>query len=80
MVWTMTLAATRYVAVASMVAGVTLPIAVVVQGVVRGAQNWPLLGAAIVMAALAIMRHRSNIQRLRAGTESRIGEKDITRP
>jgi glycerol-3-phosphate acyltransferase PlsY len=51
-----------------------------VQGVVRGAQNWPLLGAAIVMAALAIMRHRSNIQRLRAGTESRIGEKDITRP
>jgi acyl phosphate:glycerol-3-phosphate acyltransferase len=79
-VWSVTLAATRYVAVASMAAGVALPIAVAVQGAVRGAQNWPLLGAALVMAVLAIVRHRSNIQRLRTGTESRFGEKDITLP
>ncbi|MEY4299030.1 MAG: hypothetical protein RIR25_266, partial [Verrucomicrobiota bacterium] len=30
-----------------------------------------LLGFSLVISALAIWRHRTNIQRLRAGTESR---------
>ena len=35
----------------------------------------PLALAATVVAAIIIVRHRANIQRLRAGTESRLGQR-----
>jgi glycerol-3-phosphate acyltransferase PlsY len=66
-VWLATFAVSRYPSVASIVAAVALPIAAV------------LLGydvAVIVFAALAgvsiIVLHRSNLRRLRAGTENRV--------
>jgi len=37
------------------------------------ADLWPLMAFAAAMAALIILRHRSNISRLMAGTESKIG-------
>jgi glycerol-3-phosphate acyltransferase PlsY len=40
--------------------------------------NGPLLGFSLVISALAIWRHRSNIERLRAGTEPRIERKAST--
>lgn len=68
-VWVVAFLTTRYVSVASMLAAITLAIIV-----------WPLyviekgiwLPCAITcLAALSILKHRSNIARLRAGTESR---------
>jgi glycerol-3-phosphate acyltransferase PlsY len=37
--------------------------------------NGPLLAFSLAISALAIWRHRTNIQRLRAGTESRFERK-----
>jgi glycerol-3-phosphate acyltransferase PlsY len=32
--------------------------------------DWPVIGAALLASALVIWRHRSNIERLRAGKEN----------
>jgi glycerol-3-phosphate acyltransferase PlsY len=69
---------TRYVSVASMVGSVMFVLAYLGIGIaarwpIWGAQ-WPLLGFAVLIAALIIYRHRGNLARLRAGTEHRIGE------
>lgn len=67
--WLAVFMATRYVSVASITAAATL-----------GVAAWPLYcarhgawfpGALTLLAALAVWKHRSNIARLRAGTESR---------
>lgn len=39
-----------------------------------------LVGFSIALAALAIWRHRANIQRLLAGTEPRLGQKRVSQP
>lgn len=70
------LAGMRYVSVASMGGAVAFPVLYVVIGLgtgwpVFGAQ-WPLLAFAAALAGLVVLRHRGNIARLRAGTESRI--------
>jgi glycerol-3-phosphate acyltransferase PlsY len=59
---------TRFVSVGSVLAAVTLPIAVYVAG-----SRTPTLVAALVTAGLVIFRHRSNVARLLAGTERRLG-------
>ena len=61
-------AATRIVSAASIAGACTLAIAVFVlptENVVRG--------IAVAIALLVIVRHRDNIQRIRAGTENRLG-------
>ncbi|MGI8603351.1 MAG: glycerol-3-phosphate 1-O-acyltransferase PlsY [Verrucomicrobiales bacterium] len=72
-VWVLTFALWRYVSLASIVSGVALPLAVLAQGFFRGVFNFPLLALGTLMGALAVWRHRSNIARLRAGTEPRSG-------
>lgn len=69
--------ATRYISVGSLSAAVTFPIAYLCFAL---ALNWkpfagqsPLLIFAFLMAAMVIFKHRSNIARLRAGTENRMG-------
>jgi acyl phosphate:glycerol-3-phosphate acyltransferase len=62
---------TRYVSVGSIAAAIALPAAVWI---------WPpnnlFLGiVTTALGALAIYKHKSNIQRLMAGTESRLGKK-----
>jgi glycerol-3-phosphate acyltransferase PlsY len=37
--------------------------------------NLPIVGFAVLMSGLVIYRHRENIKRLRAGTESKIGSR-----
>jgi glycerol-3-phosphate acyltransferase PlsY len=67
-VWGLTVAITRYVSLASMLAGIGLSLAA-----------WwldasPLiLGVCVVVALFVVVRHRSNIARLLAGTESKVG-------
>lgn len=58
---------TRYVSLGSIIAAILIPVLVWVQS---GSQ--PLLTAAIAGSALIVFAHRGNIQRLTAGTESRI--------
>lgn len=69
----------RYISLGSIMGAITFPIAYASVGIIRG---WDLLGAqmpllifAIVMALLVVVKHRSNITRLRAGTESRFTSK-----
>jgi glycerol-3-phosphate acyltransferase PlsY len=70
--WLLVFLASRYVSLASVVAAVVLPLAA-----------WGLhadrvrLGLAAVAGALAVYKHRVNLQRLCAGTEHRFGQ---TRP
>ena len=71
-VWVVLFYSTRFVAVASIGAAVAVPVVTVCQQV--WAQPPPgaaLVGFSILLGALAIWRHRSNIQRLMNGTENR---------
>ena len=64
---------TRYVSLSSMSAAVTLPIAlVVISAVTKQPLSKPLFVLALIMAALILFTHRSNIRRLLQGNENRI--------
>jgi glycerol-3-phosphate acyltransferase PlsY len=56
---------TRHISLGSIVAAATFPLAawLIAQA------SWPVEGAAVLAAAFVIYRHRSNIQRLRRGSE-----------
>jgi glycerol-3-phosphate acyltransferase PlsY len=73
--WIITFFASRYVALASIVAAVVLPVAMALLMISRGTWNYVLLGFGIVMGVLVIVRHRSNIARMIAGTENRFARK-----
>jgi len=66
-VWLIIFAATRYVSLASICASFTLPFAAWATG-----ESKTMIAVTAGMAVLAIFKHRSNIQRLLAGTENRI--------
>ena len=65
---------TRYVSVGSMAAAVALPAAVWI----LTPQNVLLGIVATALGVLAIYKHKGNLQRLRAGTENRLGQKKTT--
>jgi acyl phosphate:glycerol-3-phosphate acyltransferase len=73
--WVITFSISRYVALASIVAAIVLPISMAVQMTLQGTWNYVLLGFAMVMGVLVIVRHRANIARMLAGTENRFGKK-----
>ena len=68
--WIVLLAVTRIVSVGSIAASFTLPFASFLT-----TKNWKLTLVTGAMGALAIYKHRANIQRLIAGTEPRLGQK-----
>ncbi|MCX6960390.1 MAG: glycerol-3-phosphate 1-O-acyltransferase PlsY [Verrucomicrobia bacterium] len=68
--WLLFFTVARYVSVASIAASIALPTAVTALFLLHRA-DWLALLVSIVMCALALWRHRSNIARLRAGTEPR---------
>jgi glycerol-3-phosphate acyltransferase PlsY len=73
-VWGGLLLATRYMAVASIAAAGTVPIAFAALEPGEAVGRRPdLLVASVVVAALVVVRHRANLRRLRDGTEHRIG-------
>ncbi|MBL9145593.1 MAG: glycerol-3-phosphate 1-O-acyltransferase PlsY [Verrucomicrobiaceae bacterium] len=74
-VWYLTLKLTQYVSVASMVAALAIPITMSVMMLRDGSWNFILLGFGVVLCMLAIVRHKTNIERLMAGTENRVGQK-----
>jgi glycerol-3-phosphate acyltransferase PlsY len=71
--WLIVLALTRYVSVASIIAALSVPVATGCLPATRG--NIALLVFAILAALLIVVRHKTNIQRLIAGTEHRFGKK-----
>ena len=64
--WLLVLTTTGYVGLGTVIAGIAFPIALYLM------QGWPgaiLMGLAVGAALLLIFTHRSNLARLRAGTE-----------
>jgi glycerol-3-phosphate acyltransferase PlsY len=59
---------TKYISVGSVLASVALPTAAYVTG-----SPGSVVGAAVAASALILFRHRSNLARLREGTERRFG-------
>lgn len=69
-VWGVTVLLTRYVSLASMLGAASLPItALLLQ------RSTVLVAVAAAIALFVILRHRANISRLLAGTESKMGRK-----
>jgi len=76
--WIVVVAATRYVSIASMVAAVAVP--ALAWGLGRfGVEPPPspaVLAIAVAGAATILARHRSNLRRLAAGSERRLGRRE----
>ena len=72
LVWLVLFKTTRYVSLASMAAAVALPLTVGLLLKVKLVTGIDLFYFSVIIAALVIWRHRSNIQRLLNGTESRV--------
>lgn len=70
LVWIAVTAITRYVSLASILACLGFVAAAWALGAAR-----PVVAGAAVVALIIVWRHQQNIQRLRAGTESRLGQR-----
>ena len=75
-VWVVFVLLWRYVSLASIAASLSFPITLAVSISLSESWEfaglWPLLIAAAVIPVLVILRHRANIKRLLAGTESKV--------
>jgi acyl phosphate:glycerol-3-phosphate acyltransferase len=67
-------ALTRYVSLASLAAAIVGPL-IVLTAATFGDFPWPWVLATATMGVLIVGKHRSNIERLLAGTERRFGER-----
>jgi glycerol-3-phosphate acyltransferase PlsY len=85
-IWGLVLKATRYVSLASIIAAVSLPVAVIGLMFFGPRTGWAAVNGwgnfffAVAAAALVVKRHVPNIQRLRAGTELRFGAQKPAAP
>jgi glycerol-3-phosphate acyltransferase PlsY len=68
----------RYVSLGSVMGSLLAPIVVLVLAAV-GVAPWAAVGYAVAVGLLVTWAHRDNIARLRAGTERRIGQKEMAR-
>ena len=79
LVWIAVVLIWRYVSLASIVASVTFILALIAAIILKQdwefADLWPILIAAVAIPVMVIIRHRENIKRLLAGTESKIRQK-----
>ena len=71
-VFALTLAFGRYVSLASLAAAVSLAAAAFLTGAPR-----PVAWTAAVVTAVIIWKHRTNLRRIRAGTENRLGRRGV---
>ena len=74
-VWCVAALASRYVSLASMLGAISLPITALILH-----RSTVLVTVTAVIALFVIYRHRANIARLLAGTETRIGQKVAAAP
>lgn len=73
--WLLFFFTSRYVSLASMAAAIAVPVTMAVQMATEKSWDGVLIGFGILLAILVVVRHRTNIHRLMAGTESRVGKK-----
>lgn len=88
-VWFACVKTTRFIGLSSCVAAISIPLSIIwVNGFARhfglfvpersasvAWPMWPYVTAAILLAAMVVWRHRSNIGRMISGTEPRYGQK-----
>jgi glycerol-3-phosphate acyltransferase PlsY len=74
-VWIVTAILTPYVSLASMMGAISLPLTAFIME-----RSTVLVSVTAVIALFVIYRHRANISRLFAGTESKIGQKAAAAP
>ena len=74
-VWLLLFYATRYVSVASIIAAAFLPLFVALYLHFHALRGFALLPFSILIAAVVIWRHRSNMRSLLHGTEHRFGDR-----
>lgn len=67
--WLIALLLSRYASVGSIIAALFLPLTAVL---FYSDHPW-FIGVAVILSVLAIIRHRSNLERLKAGTEPKFG-------
>jgi glycerol-3-phosphate acyltransferase PlsY len=78
--WVVLVLLFRMVSLASMVAAVSVPCAVLVAALMQGGAEGvratvPFLAASALIAVFVVFKHRSNIARIRAGTENKVLQK-----
>jgi glycerol-3-phosphate acyltransferase PlsY len=88
--WLIALALWRTISISSIISGFMLPVCIVIEffiarqlGWIKGPileAMWPFLLVGIILGTLVLWTHRSNMKRLRAGTEPKIGQKPIVTP
>jgi glycerol-3-phosphate acyltransferase PlsY len=75
-VWILVVSIWRYVSLASIVASVAFPLVLIAAIIVKPDWDfgnlWPIVIVAVAIPIMVILRHRENINRLLAGTESKI--------
>ena len=75
-IWVAAVLLWRYISLASIAASIAFPLTLILAIVLAPDWNfanlWPLLAAAIAIPIIVIVRHRENIKRLIAGTESKV--------
>jgi acyl phosphate:glycerol-3-phosphate acyltransferase len=80
LVWIIIVLIWRYVSLASLVAAFAFPIvlaaAITIIPAWRFGDLWPLLIVALIIPVMVFVRHRDNIVRLLAGTESKVLQKN----
>lgn len=74
-VWIVVFQLTRYVSLSSIAAAAALPVTIAIMLFLRQLQTPILLYFSLCLAAIIIMRHRSNLSRLFNGTEPRFARK-----
>ncbi|MCP4257782.1 MAG: glycerol-3-phosphate 1-O-acyltransferase PlsY [Planctomycetes bacterium] len=77
-IWVVVVLIWRYVSLASIAGSVSFPLVLILAIILRQSWDlfnlWPLLVAATAIPLMVIIRHRENIKRLLAGTESKISK------
>ncbi len=75
-IWVVVVLAKRYISLASIVASIVFPVVLILAILLAPTWNltnlWPLFIAAIAISLMVVIRHRENIKRLLAGTESKV--------
>lgn len=75
LLWAIAVALTRYVSLASVLAGLFAPTIYLVGDGLGWRISGPVMLALVAMGVLLIWRHSENIKRLLAGTENKLGRK-----
>ena len=75
-VWVIAFYTTRYVSLASVIAALALPVTVFTITHLTGSDRPLILYVSLALAAIVILRHRSNLSRLMRGTEQRFQKRE----